>query len=448
MRRLDGWLFLLALLVGAACIGFFSARYLWAADWSVGARASIAPESRAVLDRLPGPVEVVSYASPAGDLRANIGGFFERYQRAKPDLTLRFVDPERDPAAMRELGISTDGAMLFHYHERVQRLDDALTERNVSNALERLTRGGERIVAFVTGDGERLPNGVANADLGVFMAQFQARGIRAVPLNFGQVQAVPEHTDLVVLASPLAALSPVAVKALVAWLDNGGNLLWLTEPGDADLGTAPLAVALGVRVLPGMLVDAQGAALNVADPRQILQTTYTAHPITHGLVQTTLFPQVAALARAAGADWTVGVFLHTGEQSRIAFDAVNAAQPAAIRVAAEQGEMHGPFDFGFALTRLSPSPVRNEQRAVVVGDGDFLANSFVGNGGNRALGERIIDWLLGDDALVDLPPRGAPDRVLVLSQGTLNALTAGFLFVLPLALFLVGATITWRRRRR
>jgi hypothetical protein len=421
---------------------------MWAADWSVGARASIAPESRAVLDQLPDPVEVVSYASPSGDLRANIGGFFERYQRAKPNLALRFVDPEKDPAAMRELGISTDGAMLFHYHDRVQRLDDALTERNVSNALERLTRGGERIVAFVTGDGERSPSGVANADLSVFMAQFSARGIRAVPLNFAQVQAVPEHTDLVVLASPLAAMSPAAVKALVAWLDNGGNLLWLTEPGETDLGTEPLAVALGVRVLPGMLVDSQGSALNLADPRQIPQSTYTPHPITHGLMQTTLFKEVAALARAPGTDWAVNAFLHTGEHSRLAFDAVDVAQPSTIRTAADEGEVHGPFDFGFALTRLSPSPVRNEQRVVVIGDGDFLANSFVGNGGNRALGERLIDWLLGDDALVNLPPRGAPDRVMALSQGMLNMLTVGFLFVLPLLLFAIGATITWRRRRR
>ena len=85
---------------------------------------------------------------------------------------------------------------------------------------------------------------------------------------------------------------------------------------------------------------------------------------------------------------------------------------------------------------------------VVIGDGDFLSNSFLGNGGNRALGERVFDWLLGDDALVDLPPRGAPDRIMVLSQGMLNMLTVGFLFVLPLLLFAIGATITWRRRRR
>ncbi len=87
-------------------------------------------------------------------------------------------------------------------------------------------------------------------------------------------------------------------------------------------------------------------------------------------------------------------------------------QPPTIRFDADAGELKGPLDFGFALSRLSPSPDKSEQRAVVIGDGDFLSNTFLGNGGNRALGERVFDWLLGDDKLVDLPPRGAPDRLL------------------------------------
>ena len=83
----------------------------------------------------------------------------------------------------------------------------------------------------------------------------------------------------------------------------------------------------------------------------------------------------------------------------------------------------------------------------MIGDGDFLSNTFLGNGGNRALGERIFDWLLGDDALVNLPPRGAPDRAMSISQGQLNAVTFGFLLGLPVALLALGGLIAWRRRR-
>ena len=445
-RHLNGWLFALALLLAAGAIGYLTTRHDHVSDWTFGGRASLSPESRAVLATLHGPVEIVSYANPQGDLRHTVAGFVERYERVKPDLTLRFVDPQQDPAAMRELGITVDGALILHYQGREQRLDE-LSERSLTNALERLARGGERIVAFVSGDGERRADDKGNADLGMFMAQMEGRGMRAVPLNFAQVTAVPQHTDLVVLASPELALPDGAVKALTDYVSNGGNLLWLSEPTNDDLHLAPLADALGIRILPGVLVDGQGAALGLKDPRMLALGDYPQHAITRGFQLTTLFPQVSALAMAARTDWKVAPFLRSSAQSWTEFKPIDNAQSSSIQFDASAGELKGPLDFGFALSRLSPSPDKAEQRVVVIGDGDFLSNTVLGNGGNRALGERIFDWMLGDDALVNLPPRGAPDRLLKITQAQLSSVTLGFLVVLPLFLLLIGGFIVWRRRR-
>ncbi len=446
-RRLDSWLFTLLLVLGAGAIGYLGNRYAWQADWTANGRISLSAESRAVLAQLDGPVEIVSYANPQGDLRQTVAGFLQRYQALKPDLSLRFVDPQLDPAKMRELGVTVDGALIIRYKDREQHLDE-LSERSLTNALERLVRGSDRIVAFVTGDDERRADGKANADMGTFMAQLESRGMRAVPLNFAQVGTVPEHTDLVVLASPSLALAPGAVQALVAYVQNGGNLLWLTEPGNDDLGLKPLAAALGVQVLPGVLVDGSGTALGLHDPRMLTLGDYPPQAITRGFRLTTLFPQVSALAQVAQTGWAVKPFLRSGPQSWTEFHPIDNTKPSDIRFDAAAGELKGPLDFGFALSRLSPSPDKSEQRAVVIGDGDFLSNTFLGNGGNRALGERVFDWLLGDDKLVDLPPRGAPDRLLEISQAELNALSFGFLIALPLLLLLIGGAIVWRRRRR
>ncbi len=446
-RRLDGWLFALLLLLAAAAIGYLSTRYAREADWTANGRTSLSTESRAVLAQLTGPVDIVSYASPQGDLRQTVAGFLQRYQAVKPDLGLRFVDPQLDPAKMRELGITVDGALILHYKDREQRLDE-LSERSLTNALERLIRGSDRIVAFVGGDGERRADGQANADLGTFISQLEARGMRAVPLNFAQVSTVPEHTDLVVLASPTLALAPGAVQALVSYVQNGGNLLWLTEPANDDLGLKPLADALGVHVLPGVLVDGGGTALGLHDPRMIARGDYPPQAITQGFKLTTLFPQVSALAQVAQAGWAIKPFLRSGAQSWTEFQPIDNDKSSNIRFDASAGELKGPLDFGFALSRLSPSPDKSEQRAVVIGDGDFLSNTFLGNGGNRALGERVFDWLLGDDKLVNLPPRGAPDRLLQITQTELNTISFSFLIALPLLLLLIGGLIVWRRRRR
>ncbi|MEW9571899.1 GldG family protein [Rhodanobacter sp. Si-c] len=445
-RHLDGWLFALLLLAGAGALGFFSTRYTHVADWTANGRVSLSPQSRAVLAKLDGPVEIVSYASPQGDLRAEIGGFLQRYRQARPDLGLRFVDPQQDPAKMRELGIAVDGEMILRYHGHEQRLTE-LSERSVTNALERLIRGNDRIVAFVTGDGERLPGGQGNADMGGLMDQLAQSGLRAVPLSFAQAAAVPQGTDLVVLASPTVALSAGAVQALVAYVQDGGNLLWLRDPANGDLGLTPLAAALGVQVLPGVLVDGSGAALGLDDPRLLAVGMYPPNPITRGFQLATRFPQVAALARTGAGGWTATPLLRSSVQSWTEFHPIDNAHPSAIRYDAAAGELKGPLDFGFSLSRLSPSPGKREQRVVVVGDGDFLSNAYLGEGGNRALGERIFNWLLGDDALIDVPRQGVPDRVLRIGQTELDIASIGFMVLLPLLLLAIGGLIAWRRRR-
>ena len=435
MRRLHGWLFALLVLLGAGAIGYLTARHDRLADWTFNSRVSMSPETRAVLAKFDGPVDIVSYASPQGDLRQTIAAALQRYQRAKPDLHVSFVDPQQDPAAMRNLGITVDGELILHYRDRQQRLD-TLTERSLTDALERLVRGGDRIVAFVTGDGERRADGPANADLGTFVSQLEKSGLRAVPLNFSQVTGVPEHTDLVVLAGPQAPLAPGATKALLDYLAGGGNLLWLADPGNLDASLQPLADALALRVLPGELIDPSSAALGLKDPRLIALGDYPPSVITRGFTLTTLFPEVAPLAQMRKSDWKLEPFLRSSPQA-----STQSLDKSAT------GPLKGPLDFGFALSRLSPSPAKSEQRVVVIGNGDFLSNSYLGNGGNRALGERIFNWLLGDDQLISMPPRGAPDRMLNVSQGELGLLSAGFMLILPLILLVIGGLIAWRRRR-
>lgn len=435
IRRLNGWVFAVLVLAGACAIGFLTSRHDHIADWTYGSRISLAPETRAVLAKLDGPLDIVSYANPQGDLRQTVAAALQRYQQAKPDIHLSFVDPQKDPAAMRSLGITIDGELILRYRDREQRLD-VLSERSITNALERLVRGNDRIVAFVTGDGERRADGVANADLGTFVSQLEQSGMRAVPLNFSQTAAVPQQTDLVVLASPQATMSPAASKALVDYLATGGNLLWLADPGNQDPGLQPLSDALGIRVLPGELVDTSSTLVGSKDPHMIPLGDYPPNAITRGFVLTTLFPEVAPLAEVRKTEWQVTPFLRSSPQ--VFVQTMGGSSNDALK---------GPLDFGFALSRLSPSPAKAEQRVAVIGNGDFLSNSYLGNGGNRALGERIFDWLLGDDQLINMPSRGAPDRTLSVSQAELSILSVTYILAIPVLLLIIGGVIAWRRRR-
>ena len=100
---------------------------------------------------------------------------------------------------------------------------------------------------------------------------------------------------------------------------------------------------------------------------------------------------------------------------------------------------------GYALSRKA---ARGQQRVLVIGDGDFLSNAYLGNAGNLDLGLNLVRWATGQDRLLDIPAKTAVDLELNLSRTALIVIGFGFLLVLPAGLALTGGIIWWRRRRR
>jgi ABC-type uncharacterized transport system involved in gliding motility auxiliary subunit len=274
------------------------------------------------------------------------------------------------------------------------------------------------------------------------------RGIRPVNVALSTLETIPDNLDLLVIANPRVALDAASVGKVDEYLQRGGNLLWMLEAGEKN-GLDRLAHALSIRVLDGIVVDGAGQALGIEDPSMVALSAYPDHAIVQGLDLSTLFPQPVALAQITPPDWSITPFLQTSKLSWTETGHIPQAGEAegSIRFDGDTGEFSGPLDIGLALTRLSPSPAKTEQRVVVIGDGDFISNSFIGNGGNRDLGTRIFDWLLADDALITIAEPVATDRTIALSGPALSVLSFAFLLVLPLLLAASGLWI-WRRRRK
>jgi len=481
--RLENLAFVLLFLAAVGLLAWFSTRYTFQADWTAAQRNSLSKASAELLAKLDGPVAITAFARTAPpQLRKAITDLVARYQRRKPDISLQFVNPDLDPQRVRDLNITVDGEMVIAYRGRSEHLQDR-SESGLTNALQRVARGAERRVLFLQGHGERKPRDNASFELGAWVKELEAKGVSVGEINLAETPRIPTDTAVLVIASPQAALLPGEMGALNAYLSRGGGLLWLADP-DRLRGFAPLAEALGIEFNPGFVVDPNVSQAGMMlfgtdDPRVALVASYPFHAITRGFTMNTLFPIAGSMTWHAQDHWEVEPILKTLSNTW------SETGEARGQVTYDEGvDVKGPLTIGVALTRALPREAAPDtehtasqenadpesadpdpdtardaerdsrqaaptmQRAVVIADGDFLSNGFLGLGGNLQLGVNIINWLSADDQFVTIPARTVPDATLQLSPTASVLIVAGFLVVVPVLLLGTGVAVWYRRRRR
>ena len=444
LLRLQALLFAMLFIGIIAMLAWLSSRYVYQADWTTGARNTVSADTRKLLDSMDQPVSISAFVRDEGLVRDQIRDLVGSYQRFKDDISLEFINPDTQPARVRELGIASGGEIVIRYQDRSENIQ-TLSEQQLSNALLRLTRKQQRWIAFLSGHGERPPEGETNYGLGMFTQELERKGLQIQTVNLAE-SLIPSNTNLLVIAGPRVALLPGEVKKLQRYTEQGGNLLWLAEPGNLQ-GLQPLAEQLDIDLLPGVVVDAATEMFGIDNPTFVVVTGYPRHDITSEMTAVTIYPEAAALDINDNGNWEVLPLLTTLERTWTELDEIVYD----IQFDSNTDERAGPLDIGVILTRTRTDDNGAElpmQRIIVIGDGDFLSNTYLGNGGNLNLGLNIVQWLSHDEAVLDIQIKAAPDTSLVLGKVAQAVIGLGFLIGLPLLLLVTGILVWLLRRRR
>ena len=171
---------------------------------------------------------------------------------------------------------------------------------------------------------------------------------------------------------------------------------------------------------------------------------YGDHPALKGFGFSTLFPLATMITFHKQDHWKVKPLITTGDHTwqetgelkgDVGFDAgTDTRGPLNIALSMER-----------KLTAEQPGGPK-QQRIIVVGDGDFLSNTYIGNSGNMELGMRLINWLSSDDEFISIPVNYAQDTQLEISRLTAGIIGFGFLVIIPILLLGTGGIIWWRRK--
>lgn len=343
-------------------------------------------------------------------------------------------------------------------------------EYDISSALKRLVNITKKKIGYATGHQEPGPERWSQA------AQVLRGQYDLVAVDLTSADPVPSDIEVLLLIAPAVRMSDTAKAKLDSHLMRGGRLgIFLNainanfqeryaQPGEPILDD--VLETYGIRVNSDLVRDAQCA--NISVRQQQGGFVFSSQVPFPYLPMASSFSKTNVIAKDLGS--VVFFFVSSIDTTNIT--AGGRTAQVLVRTSDRSGRQSGftmidPFqeytesDFpesGIPLavlvegsfpsyTAMPGAPtVSLPTRLVVVGDGDFMGDEYLGNAGNLTFFANIVDYLADDAGLITIRSKNLDTPPLApVSDGMKPVVKYGNLIVPPLLVVLYGL-YRWRRR--
>ena len=440
--RIQKIIFYVLLVTAIILLAKFTNKHDHQWDWTQNSRHTLSETTIEFLQQLDASIEVQIFVSPNNEYQAEAKKLINRYQAHSDQLTIQFINPDFSPDLVRQHNIQQQAEMVITKGEKVAHIYD-LSEQSLTNALISVSRHQEPWLLFIEGHGERSPLNKANFNLSTWGQQLTQKGFKVQPLNLIEQKQIPQNTAAIVIASPEKPWLQGEIELLKNYIDNGGNLLWLSEP-DSNQYLSEIAEQLDIEFIAGTVMDPNAELLGIDDPQFVLITDYANHPIATATDSVTIFPQAVAMEVSnEESQWQHTALLTTQDNT---WSKTDLTTPAEFNINTDTA---GPLTLAYLLTRSDTEGTGGkEQRIAVIGDGDFASNTYIGNAGNLDFAVALVNWLVQEDQLITIPVKITLDNQLDLTQTESLVIGLGFFLVIPIILLTIGFMLWWYRRKQ
>ncbi len=414
----------------------------WQSDWTQGSRNTISPSSIELLESMHGPIKLEAFFDSDSRSRQQVKRFVNKYQRFKKDISLQFIDTQLASEQLSELGFTQLGQLKITYNDK-QLFINRLNEAKMTSAMFQVARQQDTWVAVIQGHGERDPLDTGNNGLSKLASELTKTGIKVQPINLLSQGVIPDNTKVVVIAGARNAYLGAELELIEKFLLKGGNLLWLRDPAKQNYFSS-LDNLLGLSPIPGVIIDANTKLrllLGIKHAAVIPITEFHKHKITTQLKTHLLLPFSVAIETTQASDWNSQVLFKSLARS---WSEVGKLSADELKYDESLGDTQGPLTLGVALSKRTNDKL---QRAVVIGDSDFIANGYIGYGANFSVSLNILNWLTEDDQLISISHQAAPDQTLELNDKDITFIALILLLLVPALLIGTGLGIRWLRHK-
>ena len=456
-------IYVLVIVAVLGVANFLANRYPKSYDSTTNKQFSLSDQTVKAVKNLKKDVTVTYFGETSQFPQAR--DLLERYGSLSPKLHVTYVDPVRKPQLARAAGVRQEGTIVVDAGERKEDAK-SLTEEEVTGALIRSQKGGERTACFLSGSGEHGLDDSGGTGFATLKSALERNNYKTRSVNpsqaspaaaggatvIGQVAAtkaeIPKDCTVAVAGGPRLAYSPAEVAAIKAYVEGGGSMLFMLDTpvqlGSQEGSENPELVKLleewGVTANKDLSLDTSGiGGIFGLGPEVVMVTQYESQAIVRDFKEgvPTAIPLSRSLKISGNSKVTVDKMMQTTDNS-FATSSIEGG-----KVDPKKG-VKGPLVLAAAGTYNTGTPGKSG-RFVVYGSSLWAANNFMGSRqiANRDLALNTFNWLTADEDLISIRPKEPEDRRL-----TNNApRAAGWMAImLPLSVFLWSMMVWWRRR--
>ncbi|MFT7373566.1 MAG: hypothetical protein ACI9T9_002266 [Oleiphilaceae bacterium] len=386
---------------------------------------------------------------------------YARVSRGK--VTTEIIDPIENIGYAAQFGNVISGKerkLIVRSGEERRDIDfteASLSEEKIINAIVRVTRDKRRVY-FLTGHEEYDISNEKDQGLSYFANLLDTNNIISKSLMLGVENSIPKDCDVLIIAGPRNELTEQENSLIDAYLQQGGDALFLIEhtvvgsPGtkltEQELRSNPALNNLlnpwGVHVESDIVVDLSNhIQSDIGSPAT---KNYLPHKaITEGLDYTFYVRprSISVLAdRRPGTKLVPIVLTATKDNS---WGETNRHQEIRFDKGIDRA---GPVPISFVILGERGGETENQSlsdtRIIVFTDADFLSNAYIKQYSNAQLGLNIVNWLSELDYQVIVGQEEVKVERLDLTSKQ-RRMIAAILFLIPLFIALWGVGV-WRRQ--
>ena len=462
--------YVLVVLAILGAVNFLANRYDKSYDSTKNKQYSLSDQTIKIVKDLKNNVRMVYFGDTGSFPSAR--DLLERYSSLSTKLLVEYIDPNKKPTLAKAAGFRPDSPVVVESGPRHEGAK-SLTEEEVTGALIRALKTGERNVCFLTGAGEHSIDDQEREGLSYLKTllerdNYKSRSISLKPggatdsakpddtksVQIGQAAPsapveVPKDCTVLVDAGPTADYPAPVVAAIKNYVENGGRAIFMfdnvlrighSEPAASNDELTALLASWGVTVNKDLVLDLGGLGQIFGfGPEIPVALQYESHPITQPLARVpTAFPLTRSLDIKSEGKTSVSKLVATGEDSL----AVTEIGPGGA-VDPKKGKK-GPLTLMAAGTYSGTK----QGRFVVSGTSIWAVNSLAGSRqlGNRDLFVNAVNWLASDEDLISIRPKTPEDQQLNVSGQRLAMLFWLSIFIFPLTVVAFGLATWWKRR--